>query len=173
MSSSLRQGGKLRLKFNCNSIELASVQAGLPACPSVVDRRPHTLLRHAIRGPCRTDYGPLRRAITSTVAPAATVGELPPAFSGLSQTAFGRVDTLRKPCRSASFRKTYGFAARADASLRGFHHPAPSGLFWLLQPLALAQAHSSEPSFHWVARDPANWVRFSKMIKIEKQPHAK
>jgi hypothetical protein len=26
--------------------------------------------------------------------------------------------------------------------LRGFHHPAPSGLFWLLQPLALAESHA-------------------------------
>ena len=30
----------------------------------------------------------------------------------------------------------------AEAGLRGFHHPALSGLFWLLQALALAQPHT-------------------------------
>ena len=31
---------------------------------------------------------------------------------------------------------------RVKTGLRGFHHPAPSGLFWLLQPLALAESYA-------------------------------
>jgi hypothetical protein len=33
-------------------------------------------------------------------------------------------------------------AGSSQASLRGFHQPAPSGLFWPLQSLTLAQAHT-------------------------------
>jgi hypothetical protein len=31
---------------------------------------------------------------------------------------------------------------RVKTGLRGFYHPAPSGLFWLLQPLALAESYA-------------------------------
>ena len=54
----------------------------------------------------------------------------------MAESALGQLDAARADVGAN------GFATQAEAGLRGFHHPAPSGLFWLLQPLALAQAHA-------------------------------
>jgi hypothetical protein len=50
--------------------------------------------------------------------------------------------------------------------LRGFHHPAPSGLFWLLQPLALAQAHAGAACVFGDEFDACSMTYFEMIVEF-------